>query len=515
MAPAGLTATHRQDQLQYEIIEHIQHNSTVNIESPHWRGRIQHQQSSGVSQQPTSTVRPRLQHAGVQTQSKPQYLHSSQIPIGLPLQQGRNVYQTAEYTPKVAHSTPYGTFQPSSSSPALRSTQVQRSIQNGADRFMCQPLIAASAPNCWPGESPRNGMDLSQQGPSAINGSGYPPRTHSLPQTALLLGQQSSSCDVKQLNKAVECETHSDGIDSMFDWDYYEKAGGFDPGLLLPVEGQQAKKLSKPDSPATPLTPSLLQGVNNRSSAQSAAGSSTSVSPNDAIDPTLNTSQPDWSSSENHEDPRPSRKHCRDPSVFDSPTPASSYTLSASPPTDFVVTHKRYGQSSWNPMGMNEGNFVRVDPNGYSTTHPRKRVRGIGSKNRDSMAIHEEHLRMRSSAPRSGDSTPSMTSSRTPELIDKSQRQSSNVSVHSNLRDSGYVSQFDSAVNSIRSSFASLTLADNVHIDTDCKDADDGFVDVNVEAKWRMRRSRFDVLRGSPIILPQSWEESQTPNERL
>jgi hypothetical protein len=155
---------------------------------------------------------------------------------------------------------------------------------------------------------------------------------------------------------------------------------------------------------------------------------------------------------------------------------------------------------------MNGSSMVKVDPDGFPTDHPRKRVKGQpGSETRDSIALYQMQLNMPNLVPQETPASQAMQSDATGNPTVNHHVRPSKDSVHSDLRDSGYVSVSDSAVvDSIRSSFSSLNLADDVNFQTGYKEADDGFVHVKVEAVWRMRRSYLEKLRDAPTNGPSS-----------
>jgi hypothetical protein len=147
--------------------------------------------------------------------------------------------------------------------------------------------------------------------------------------------------------------------------------------------------------------------------------------------------------------------------------------------------------------------MVKVNPNEFPTDHLRKRTkRKIGSETRDSIAIYQEqHPEGTHPIPTgSPASYAARTSAARNPLLNRPVN-SSNVSVRSSLRDSGYISNFDSAVlESIRSSLSSVTLANDLDLNTDYKEDDDGYVEVEVQAKFLVRRS-FIEKRDAPIVI--------------
>jgi hypothetical protein len=195
-----------------------------------------------------------------------------------------------------------------------------------------------------------------------------------------------------------------------------------------------------------------------------------------------------------------SAKHyCNNP-IFDNHNPAPQYPLPPLPTMNSGVIHKGYNQTSWCPIGVKGSSITKVDPDGFPTNHRRKRLRGqSGREFRDSIALWQlQHNSSNLAAQESHTSQatqPDTTQNPTAIHHDRPRK----VSVQSDLRDSGYASIFDSAVDTMRSSISSLNLADDVNFKTDYEEADDGYVEVKLNAQWRMRRSYLEKLRDAPL----------------
>jgi hypothetical protein len=284
-----------------------------------------------------------------------------------------------------------------------------------------------------------------------------------------------------------------------------EDTGCLDGGPSLSMDDQQINM--QDDEAGRQLDPAShhqrsnsLPRANPQSVAQLPADPLTMGSQNDRTCSTLSPQKLDCSCEGQHGILQPSAKHYRTNSIFNNPTPPPQYPLPPAP-TKFGVIHKGHNQKSWRPIGVNSSGMVKVDPDGFPTDHRRKRVRGQpGSETRDSIALYQLQLNAPNPVPQESPASQAMELDTTQNPTVDHYVHPSKVSVHSDLRDSGYVSVFDSAVlDSIRSSFSSLNLADDVNFKTDYKEADDGFVDVEVEAKWRMRRSALEKLKDAPI----------------
>jgi hypothetical protein len=292
------------------------------------------------------------------------------------------------------------------------------------------------------------------------------------------------------------------------DLDNVEDTSCLDGGLLLSMDDQQLnvqdnEAARQPDPASHHQRSNPLQHANHQSVPQLPADPLTIGSRNDRTYSTPNPQQLDCSFEGQHGTLKPSTKHYRTDSIFDNPTPPPQYPLPPAPTTKFEVIHKGHNQKSWRPIVVNGSSMVTVDPDGFPTDHRRKRVKGQpGSETRDSIAIYQLQLNGPNLVPQESPASQAMQSDTTRNPTVNHHVHPSKVSVHSDLRDSGYVSVFNSAFDSIRSSFSSLNLADDVNFKTDYKEADDGFVDVKVKAQWRMRRSFFEKLRDPPINGP-------------
>lgn len=295
------------------------------------------------------------------------------------------------------------------------------------------------------------------------------------------------------------------------DWDNAEDTGYLGGDLSLSVDDQQLniqdnEPARQPDPASHHRRSNPLQHANHQGVLQLAADPLTVGSGNDRTYSTPNPQQLDCSFEGQYGTLQPSAKRYRANSTFDNPNPAPQYPLPPAPTMKFGVIHKGHNQISWRPICMNSSGMVKVDPDGFPTDHRRKRVKGQpGSETRDSLALYQLQLNMPNLVPQESPASQAMQSDTTQDPTVNHHVHPSKVSVHSDLRDSGYVSAFDSAVlDSIRSSFSSLNLADDVNFKTDYKEADDGYVDVKVKAKWRMRRSYLEKLRDAPINGPSS-----------
>lgn len=208
-----------------------------------------------------------------------------------------------------------------------------------------------------------------------------------------------------------------------------------------------------------------------------------------------------------NEPARASNKHHRSSLILSCPTPPPQYPLPEDPPKDFRVIHKGPNEP-WHLLRMEGGSRVTVDPDSLPTDHPPKRVKGVGTKSHDSMAIHPEHLKApRPVAPgNSASYVKQAAAARVP--LSNRPVNSSNVSVRSSLRDSGYISILDydklnlTIVESMQSSFSTLNLTD-AKCKTDYREADDGYVEVEITTKGRMRRSYIERMH-SPVVGPDS-----------
>jgi len=170
-----------------------------------------------------------------------------------------------------------------------------------------------------------------------------------------------------------------------------------------------------------------------------------------------------------------SKKHHRTSSTFLEPTPPPQRPLPPDPPVKTTVIRNRR-HAGWQLMYINQGNVVPFDPNKLPKGPSAKRARGLARKSHDSMALYPEQAV----------TTQTQTSG---ELCSPS-----NTSIHSSTRDSGYVSLVDSTVHeSLDAALSTMKLTG---------EADDGWLDVEITTKGRMRRSRYIEKMGSPPYLP-------------
>jgi len=234
------------------------------------------------------------------------------------------------------------------------------------------------------------------------------------------------------------------------------------------------------------------------------------VSRNFKAYPPSNLRQLDCSFEGHHEIEQPIAKHCGINPLCEKPSPPPQHPLPPIPAMKIGVIHKGYNESSWRPICVKESKITKIDPDVFPTDHRRKRLKGHeGREFRDSIALWQLQHNTSNLEPRgipasedvqNDTSSPAMTQiDSTPNPTVNPNDRTSKVSVRSDFRDSGYASIFDSAVDSMRSSFSSFNLAEDVNFQTDCKEADDGFVDVKVKAKWRMRRSHLEKLRDASL----------------
>ncbi|KAH6675862.1 hypothetical protein B0J14DRAFT_373368 [Halenospora varia] len=288
--------------------------------------------------------------------------------------------------------------------------------------------------------------------------------------------------------------------------------GHFGGDLPLPLDGQQFPLQSNAPPKQSVLAydgqryhPSQLP--QHQSTSQATAELFATSPGNDQIHVLPSHEHPSSTLAGQHRPTRASNKHYRSFSILSNPTPPPQYPLPADPPTKFKVMHKGPNAGSnvghWRPVCVKGGSMVTVDPDGLPTDHPPKRVKGVGTRSHDSMVIHPEYLKI-----------PHLVAPGTPASyveqdatarVPLSHRpvNSSNVSVHSSLRDSGYISMLDSTIaESMQSSFSALKLTD-----AECRryyeEADDGYVDVEITTKGRMRRSYIEKMH-SPIFGPDS-----------
>jgi hypothetical protein len=286
--------------------------------------------------------------------------------------------------------------------------------------------------------------------------------------------------------------------------------GSLDGGLSLSMHDQQLnvqdnETARQPDQASHYQRSNPLQHANHQSVPQLPTDPLIIGSRNDRPCFTPKPQQLDCSFEGQHGTLQPSAKHYRTNSILDNPTSPPQCPLPPAPTMKLGVIHKGYNQKSWQPIGMNGSGMFKVDPDGFPTDHPRKRIKGQpGSETRDSITLYQLQLNVPNLAPQESPASQAMQSDTTQNPEVSHHVHPWKVSVHSDLRDSGYVSIFDSALDSMRSSISSLNLADEVNFKTDYKEADDGFVDVKVKAKWRMRRSYLDKLRDAPINGPSS-----------
>jgi hypothetical protein len=308
-----------------------------------------------------------------------------------------------------------------------------------------------------------------------------------------------------------QLDEHFPGLSqNPIDFDNVEDTSRLDGDLSLSADDQQLN--IQDNESARQLNPASqhqrsnpLQHSNHQSVPQLPADPLTIGSRNDRDYSTPNPQQLDCSFEGQHGTLKPSAKHYRTSSVFDNPTPPPQCPLPPAP-MKFGVLHKGHNQTSWRPIGTNGSSVVKVNPDGFPTDHRRKRVKGQpGSESRDSIALYQLQLNVPNPVPQEGPASQAVQSDTTRNPTVSHHVHPSKVSVHSDFRDSGYVSLFDSAVlNPIRSSFSSLNLADDVDFKTDYGEAGDGFVDVEVKAKWRMRRSYLEKLGDVPVNGPSS-----------
>ncbi|KAH8590667.1 hypothetical protein B0O99DRAFT_634377 [Bisporella sp. PMI_857] len=287
--------------------------------------------------------------------------------------------------------------------------------------------------------------------------------------------------------------------------------GHFGGDLTLPLDGQRFTLQSN-----APRKQSVMaydeqryhpSQPPNQSTSQATAEIFAASLGNDQIHVLPSHEHPSSTHAGQHGSTRASNKHYRSISILSSPTPPPQCPLPADPPTKFKVMHKGPNVGSnvghWRPVCVKKGSMVTVDPDNWPTDHPPKRVKGVGTRSHDSMVIHPEYLKIpHLVAPGTSASyVEQAATARVP--LSCRPANSSNVSVRSSLRDSGYISMLDSTiVESMQSSFSALKLTD-AECRADYEEADDGYVDVKITTKGRMRRSYIEKMH-SPISGPDS-----------
>jgi hypothetical protein len=340
-----------------------------------------------------------------------------------------------------------------------------------------------------------------QQATSQVNEGGNSVRQDALPEP-----NGPSSRDMNQMNFAADEDLITVEEFLATDWFYLDGPVGGD--INLPVDGQpsalQSNTAPKQFVPASDDQRSHhSQTSNHQSTSQVTAKTFTAGPGNDQIHALPSHQHQSSALTGQHEPLRASSKHHRSSSILSDPTPPPQYPLPADPPINSRVIHKGPNLAPWRHVLINGDSMVTIDPDRLPTDHPPKRVKGVGTKSHDSMVIHPEHLK--APHPVASGSSASYAEQAAAARIPPNNGpvNSSNVSVRSSLRDSGYISMLDSAVvESMRSSLGSLKLTD-ANVRTDYKEADDGYVDVEITTKGRMRRSLIERMH-PPIIDPDS-----------
>ena len=332
--------------------------------------------------------------------------------------------------------------------------------------------------------------DYPQQATTQANEGGNPLR-----QDALLETHGPSDRDINQMNFKAD-----DTFQKLLDTDWFHPDGPFGGGLNLPVDGQpsglQNNAASKQFILASDDHPPQIP--NDQGTSQATAKSSTTGSDNDKMHALPSHQHQSSALKGQHEPARGSSKHYRSSSILSDPTPPPQYPLPVDPPINSRVIHKG-SNMAWRAVLIRGRSMVTVDPDILPTDHSPKRVKGVGTKSHDSMVIHPEHLRAPHPVAPSSCASYAEQAAAAPVPLSNRPVSSTNVSVRSSLRDSGYISILDSAVvESMRSSFSTLKLTD-ADFKTDYKEADDGYVDVEITTKGRMRRSLIERMH-TPII---------------
>ncbi|CZR55648.1 uncharacterized protein PAC_05536 [Phialocephala subalpina] len=195
----------------------------------------------------------------------------------------------------------------------------------------------------------------------------------------------------------------------------------------------------------------------------------------------------------------PMAGHSRNSTVFRS-TIAPRHVVPPNPPQNSPVLRRRGNQPSWHPILLQDSSIVAISPDGFSTDLPRKRVRRQPgsetqrsrslrlSETRDSIDIYHDQRETANSLPASSSTFFDTRLVTTRKPLSNQPVKHSNTSVHSSVRDSGYVSLFESVIEeTLRNSLNSLKLTDEPKFKY--RESIDGYVDVKVKTNWRVRRS--------------------------
>ncbi|KAF8853996.1 hypothetical protein BDZ45DRAFT_677258 [Acephala macrosclerotiorum] len=175
--------------------------------------------------------------------------------------------------------------------------------------------------------------------------------------------------------------------------------------------------------------------------------------------------------------------------------------LPPSPPQSPPAFRRRGNQPSVHPIQMQDSSIVAISPYGYSTDQRRKRARRqLGSETQRTRSPrlsethhpigiyhdhHESPIDLSVPVSSSSSNTPQVT---TRKPLSNQPVNPTNTLARSNVRDSGHVSLFESAMEEkLRKSLSSLKLTDEPKFKY--SESDDGYVDVKVKTYWRVRRS--------------------------
>lgn len=479
---------------------------------------VPYQQQAGDSLQISPAFSPPQHRQG--SHQHQHYGYAPQLPhaavVGPPYQKVIGQRRANKYDPQMHILGYHSMFK--QDGPQYRCHGLVPQMPPGASDSLYQQDGSQYQPNGYVSQLPTGAVGLSnqqdhiqyqqngclQQIPTAANDRGNPTKLNSLPQSNESLNhdcQQSSLIFEKNsIDDNWSGEPFPDLSEDLADMDNVGNMDYLDGDLfLLPADGQQLNMQDnvaerQPNPASQHQRPNPLQHVNHRSVPQLPADPLTIDSRNDRTYSTPNPQQLNCSFEGQHGTLQPSAKRYRSKSISDNPHPTPQHPIPPDPTMEFRVLHNGHRPTSWRLIG---GRMVIVDPDEFHTHRSKKRVKGRpGREIRDSIAPCQEQLNAPNFVPQES-LTQAMQSCATRNSTVNYDVLTSKILARSDLNDSGYVSLDSALRNSLRLSFSSLNLTDDVDFETNYKEAGGGFVDVFL--KWRMRRSHIEKLN-NPLI---------------
>jgi hypothetical protein len=186
----------------------------------------------------------------------------------------------------------------------------------------------------------------------------------------------------------------------------------------------------------------------------------------------------------------PSANPYRSSPVLPHPAIPPQHSLLPDPSRSSAVIRKRANQ----PLValLRRGTkIIMVNPDDLPKDHARKRLR---SQLRDSIGVYRDQLQAPNTLPETSSPSPTTLPTTTRKPLSNQSDNPSNVSIHTNPRDSGYVSNLDLALKSLRNSFSSFQLCDDPNFEEHYTPSEDGFVELNLKARLPVRWSYIQKI---------------------